>query len=122
MKKLCLCFVCAALAVSAGGCFTDASSEVPPPAKKQVSRQTVRKSKNKNKKKKGIPDPVSDMLQIERKENKPFVSESDILNAREKKVFEDSWRNQHTESESLHRRVRDRHESDKKKRSDWVLF
>ncbi len=97
------------------GCKTEEATAAPEPVK-EVKKSKARSGKKKNK----IPDPIGDMLKIERKESKPLVTESELLSKREREVFEASWKNQHDSTESLHQRMRERQEENKKKQRDWV--
>ena len=120
MKKfLALMLIAGVLTGFAGGCNSDGGTSEPEPLKREVKKS---KAKSGRKKKKGTPDPIGDMLKIERKESKPLVTESDILSERERKAFEATWKEQFDESEDLHRRVMEKQIDNKKKQRDYVFF
>ena len=121
MKKMscCLPLVLAAALCSVAGCQSDESDPKNiDNAPGVVSKSSEKKTKGKNKK---FRDPVNDMFQIKREQSEPFVaSDSDILTSQEREIFRQSWKNQSEEAEEIHNKSRNKHDSDRKKRHDWV--
>jgi len=116
MNKFHLSAAFAALMLFGVGCETTDKPKEPPVEEKKPQTTAAEK------KRKAMREAISDMLKIERKERKTFLSDSEDLSSKEKKVFSESWSSQHREAEELHEKVRSRHEKEKKKSDSWVFF
>ena len=105
------------------GCRSDECEENRPQDQQaELAQSNAKKAKNAKNKSKKFRDPVNDMFQIKREQSEPFVLSggSDILTPQEQEIFKQSWQSQHDNAEKVHKTTREKWDSERKKRSDWV--